>query len=166
MWILNFRERKERASESEINWTDQTPGTFRSRLVFKPVYPNSPNTRENVRERVVAVSYRPQGWSFCLPQSAQDKWPTVSGRNLILYSNCFSICFINGNWKYLYFLPNEREIVVLLFNVITFVWRMYFVKTVDSVIKDRIRMSNIYNWDELCAVWQLKIYIFFYFEKL
>lgn len=64
------------------------------------------------------------------------------------------------------FLPNEREIVVLLFNVITFVWRMYFVKTVDSVIKDRIRMSNIYNWDELCAVWQLKIYIFFYFEKL
>ena len=43
---------------------------------------------------------------------------------------------------------------------------MYFVKTVDSVIKDRIRMSNIYNWDELCAVWQLKIYIFFYFEKL
>ena len=46
----------ERASESEINWTDQTPGTFRSRLVFKPVYPNSPNTRENVRGRVVAVS--------------------------------------------------------------------------------------------------------------
>ena len=108
MWILNFRERKERASESEINWTDQTPGTFRSRLVFKPVYPNSPNTRENVRERVVAVSYRPQGWSFCLPQSAQDKWPTVSGRNLILYSNCFSICFINGNWKYLYFFAQRK----------------------------------------------------------
>ena len=43
---------------------------------------------------------------------------------------------------------------------------MYFVKTVDSVIKDRIRMSNIYNWDELCAVWQLKIYIFFLFWKI
>lgn len=41
---------------------------------------------------------------------------------------------------------------------------MYFVKTVDSVIKDRIRMSNICNWDELCAVWQLKIYFFLFWK--
>lgn len=41
---------------------------------------------------------------------------------------------------------------------------MFFVKTVDSVIKDRIRMSNICNWDELCAVWQLKIYFFLFWK--